>query len=303
MHALTPKGGSLTDFPATGLERWDWSGQSAVPEASLRAVMEHPAFARAQRHAIEGALAFAGRNPAFQSMMLDTGGFFLCFVTLYMHATTGITHRHLRELAGGGMLSAGRATALLWRLRHGRFVEQGADKSYRPTQILREGMRGRMRIEFEAMLPLEPGVRVILDRFDEDPMFDGFVRAMVSVMMEDVRRPAVIPRLEAFDRIGARAAGILTIYALVAALPEQPIYPPSGVAPVSVSGLARRFGVSRRQVLRLLREMEAAGFVAAAGEGWEVLPELGEVLRLFQAAAFVQLLRAGHRALAKFEIS
>jgi hypothetical protein len=303
MPALTSRGRSLTDFPATGLERWDWAGQSAVPEPSLRAVMDHPAFAGAHRQAIEGALGFAQRNPAFQAMMLDTGGFFLCFVTLYMHATTGITHRRLRELAGGGMLSAGRATALLWRLRHGRFVEQGAGRSYVPTQILRDGMRRRLRIEFEALLPLEPGVRVILDRFDQDAMFDGFVRAMGSVMLEDVRRPAIIPRLEAFDRIGARAAGILTIYALVGALPEQPVYPPSGVPPVSVSGLARRFGVSRRQILRLLREMEEAGFIAGAGEGWEVLPELGAVLRLFQAAAFAQFLRAGHRTLTKMGIS
>jgi DNA-binding MarR family transcriptional regulator len=62
-------------------------------------------------------------------------------------------------------------------------------------------------------------------------------------------------------------------------------FPPREAVPSSVAGLARRFGVSRTHVLRLLRAAEADGLIERTGEHYDrvvLAPHLTQaVLRMF----------------------
>lgn len=289
----------------TGLEKWDIAFGERVPEDFLqREVLGAPGFAAAHRAAIEGALEYSQGHAAFQSTVSDIGQFFLCSLALYLDASGGLSHRRLRDLIGGtGLISEGRASAVLWRLRLGKFVEpddvgEGKLKRFVPTRAMEEAFRERVRVDIAALVSLDPAAAALLARLDEPEVFKPFIRQMGDDMIASAGKPD--PRLEAFYKVAARTMGVLIIYELVRTTPDDGSYPPRGLSAASVAGLARRFKVSRSHVLSLLRQMETLGFLAFDPKtGRPVLREaLSEALRVFQALVFTGQLRAAHRALA-----
>jgi DNA-binding GntR family transcriptional regulator len=66
--------------------------------------------------------------------------------------------------------------------------------------------------------------------------------------------------------------------------------PPSRPVPISVSRLARRFGVSRPHVLKLLNDAASEGFIeriGPAGDRAVVLPRLADAAQNFFATMFL----------------
>lgn len=292
--------------PPTGLEAWEAAVSDRVHEDFLQTVvLASPRFAQAHRQAVEGALAYAQGHAAFQATVSDSGQFFLCGVALYMDATGGLTHRRLRSLMGdSGLISAGRASALLWRLRLGKFIEpfdgdtgEGLLKRFVPTRAMEDAFRERFRVDLRAIEHLEPGIAPVLARLDEPAVFRGMIRQMGDDLISAAVREE--PRLKPYSLIAARTAGVLVMYALVSAVQDEGEFPCCGLAGVTVAGLSRQFGVSRSHVLGLLRQMESIGFVrfdAASGRP-VILPPMREALRLSEALVFMGQIRAAHRVL------
>jgi len=291
----------------TGLEPWDAAVPDHVSEDFLQSVvLANPHFMAAHRQVIAGALAYSQGHAAFQSTMTDNGQFFLCGIALYMDATGGLTHRRLRALMGDtGILSAGRASALLWRLRLGKFIEpldgdtgQGLTKRFIPTRAMEDAFRARMRIDLTAIQLIEPAIAAVLNRLDEPEIFRGIVRQMGDDLMSAAVRPET--RLAAYNQIASRTAGVLTMYELAASVEtDDGAFPSCGVANVSVAGLARQFKVSRSHALSLLRQLEKIGFIAFdPSSGKPVIrPPMRDAMRLNAALVFMGLIRAGHRSL------
>jgi AraC-like DNA-binding protein len=219
-------------------------------------------------------------------------------VALYMDCTGGITHRRLRAMTGGsGMISAGRATALLWRLRSGGMIEAAPDDSRRfiATQVIRRIMRERLRVEFAPLALLDPDIAPLMARFDEPQIFDALMVQLGEDLMGSAGRPDT--RLQDMGRLLAHNCGIMILYALIAAMGEDSQFPPRGSARVSVSALARRFGLSRSHVLRVVRMIEEMGWLISEGDLRTLGPRLGAELRMFHALMALGALRAACRAL------
>gem|GEM_PF-3566774 len=282
----------------TGLEKWDWLATDRVPEDSLQRLMAHPQLPQLQYRVVQGALTFAATNREFQSLAADAGSFFLCCVAIYMDCTGGLTHRRLRAMTGGtGLISAGRASALLWRLRAGGMIEAAPDDSRRfvATRAIREIMRERLRVEFAPLSLLDPDTAPLMARFDAPETFDALMVQLGDDLMGSAGRPD--PRLQGMGRLLAHNCGIMVLYALIEAMGQDSQFPPRGSARVSVSVLARRFHLSRSHVLRVLRMMEEMGWLTSEGDLRTLGPRLGAELRMFHALMALGVLRAAHRAL------
>lgn len=290
----------------TGLEAWESAVSDRVHEDFLQTVvLADPRFAQAHRQAVEGALAYSQGHAAFQATVSDSGQFFLCGVALYMDASGGLTHRRLRSLMGdSGIISAGRASALLWRLRLGKFIEpfdgdtgEGLLKRFVPTRTMEDAFRERFRVDLRAIETLEPAIEPVLARLDEPAVFRGMIRQMGDDLISAAAREE--PRLRAYNLIAARTAGVLVMYELLVSVKGDGDFPVCGLAGTTVAGLSRQFGVSRSHVLSLLRQMEAAGLIRFdAGSGRPViLPPMRDALRLAEALVFMGQIRAAHRVL------
>lgn len=292
--------------PATGLEAWEAAVGDRVDEAFLQSVvLASPEFSRAHRQAVEGALAYARGHAAFQATVSDAGQFFLCGVALYMDASGGLTHRRLRGLMGdSGIISAGRASALLWRLRLGKFIEpldngagEGLLKRFVPTRAMEDAFRERFRVDLRAIERFEPAIAPVLARLDEPAIFRGMIRQMGDDLISAAVREE--PRLTAYNLIAARTAGVLVMYELAASVKDEDDFPRCGLAGASVAGLARQFNVSRSHALSLLRQMAAAGFIRFDADTGRavILPPMREALRLSEGLVFMGQIRAAHRVL------
>ncbi len=243
-------------------------------------------------------MAYCDGDPVAHANFRDTGKLVLAMIALYLDATGGLTHRRLREISQkAGTLSAGRATAILLHLRMIGYVTavstraDGSARLYVPTQKMREVFRNRIRIDIEALAMLEPEVDSLLARFAEDETFRIFMAEAGNLIGE--AKPNEEEGLVRYDAITSKNAGQIIIYNLLQAADHGREFPPLGPAPVSVSALSRRFGVSRAHVLRVLREMEDGGFVtrAADGNGYELQQRLHDAFR--QHFALVHLILGG----------
>ncbi|WP_304166059.1 hypothetical protein [Phenylobacterium aquaticum] len=261
-------------------------------EARLDALPAHPRFEEAMRYSVRAALDYFHENPVLHRNIKDVGRLILGVVALSMDATGGLTHRRLRALSGRtGVISAGTATAVLFRMRTIGYVTRdeagggGLARRYRPTPDMTQAFRERMQIELDAAAILFPHVAPVRDRFGEPDMF----RAVFKVLGEESIKAARDPRgdLDALNRLGTRSAGVLVLYDLlnaadVAGGGRGPLGAPIELE-VSVSALARKYEISRSHVLSLLRDLEAADFIARVGrEGrWALRPALRPTLETF----------------------
>ncbi|HEY1630642.1 MAG TPA: hypothetical protein VGF56_04970 [Rhizomicrobium sp.] len=282
----------------TGLEYWDAAG---APEALARMTF-HPARANAMRHSVRGGLSFFDAEPQANALFLDVGSFALGIIALYLDATGGVSHRHLRQMSqSSSILSGGRASAMLATMRLKGFIRRDAGEGrqvlYRPEPLLKTFFRGRMRIEIEACAMIEPAIAPFLARWDEPAVCERFWSHFGAQMIRAGQNR--LPELEAHSRIGARRAGSLILYQILADADRGGDFPAVAPFGLSVSATARRFGVSRSQVLRSVREIAREGLIARGGHEADgtVLPALAATFPSFWAHGQIGILASAHRAM------
>lgn len=287
-------------------QRWEAElDGERISESAIAEMRAQPGFHDAMWRSIRGALRLNDDDPALHDLIADSSSMFLGLVALHLDATGGLTHRRLREVAGiEGALSAGRVSALLMRMqmigyiRAARDHAPGTPKPYRPTPRMIAAFRARYRLDLEAIEAMAPDMADLLSRYDDPESFRTFTGILGACTLRAVRAPR--PGKHVLEPVGVnRAGGQVLISLLDAAAEAAGRFPAAGPAPVSISALARRFRVSRTQILRILRQAEAAGLFIRGGKEGEgvVQPLLVETFEALYAESYVGLAASAHRAL------
>jgi hypothetical protein len=164
-----------------------------------------------------------------------------------------------------------------------------------PTELLTAFLRERWSAMFAAIALLKPegaAARVALER---DDFLAALTRAVIDRFRTGVRAITFTPELGAFAE---HNAGPMILASLAIAGERHDTMPPSQPIRISISELARRFSVSRAHVLRLLREVEAAGLIERSGaETITLKPPLVHGLRQTVAALFLFFAHCARAAL------
>jgi AraC-like DNA-binding protein len=188
---------------------------------------------------------------------------------MYLHASGGLTLPRLKQVcAATGILSPGRARAVLLYLRFLRYVEpaepEGRVARYAPTAALWDSWRQMMIMTIEAAQLLEPGVMLMANRAGDPATLLALSRVIGQTAMGLAR---LGEKENPFWRVFLnRYAGMQILHRLMLAARQGELYPPDGALPFSVTDLAQEFRVSRPHVTRMFQAAEREGLVIFEGK-------------------------------------
>jgi hypothetical protein len=263
-------------YEPQSFERWRVPAGS-IGQAQFEAVIAHPRFAAAARQLSRSMLDLAASDAALDGIMKDVGRFSAAGLAIYLDATGGLTLARMKELCAlNTVVSPGRARALLLYLRFLRYVEPVESSSraarFAPTPALTAAYHTIMRTGIVAATQIEPGLGRLSNRLGDTSVMTRYIRISGALGLSLARGPMDNALWRVFLN---RHAGTQILHALMLASDDDAHYPPKGAIAFSLTGLARRFHVSRPHVARLLRTAEQEGLVVPAGEGRLAFTEAG----------------------------
>ncbi len=276
--------------------------------AALRA---HPRFAEAARQVSQCLTSLYQGNRILNQLVNDRGRVLLGFLLLQLHYAkreddpqSGLTAGRVVDLCvEHGICSRGRAKALLMLMRVGGYLAPapgGPDKRIRllvPTERLTALHYDRWRCQFRAIALILPEGERALQALDDPRFVPVFLDRLSGYFFSGHRVLGVSPELGAYID---RNAGLLILLSLLLASdaenPERPV-------PISISGLANRYSVSRAHVLKFLRDAAGDGLIARPGPGDQIAltPRFIEALEKFLANMFLFNVHAAREALAAMQ--
>jgi len=275
---------------------------------AIAALCGHPSFPDAMRAMLADNVRLYRGNRILNYVGYDRGRLLVGILAYYLHATrsptdatSGLTAHRLKALcAEQDVCSPGRARAMLSLLQLFGYIAPapGSDRRYKllaPTALLTAFLRERWRAMFAAIALLKPEGAAARAALARDDFLAALTRAVIDQFRTGVRAIAFTPELGAFAE---HNAGVMILASLAIAGERDDGMPPSKPIRISISELARRFSVSRAHVLRLLREVEAAGLIERAGpETITPKPPLARALRQAVAALFLFFAHCARTAL------
>ncbi len=284
-----------------GLKRWAPAGE--IPEAALSRLMSNPRLPEAIRALAVNSLEAIAKDKALDGACKDAGRYFAAMLVVYLHASGQLTLPNLKAYCGvSGLFSPGRARALLSFLRYLKFIDElPADLRRGPvryiaTAALLTAWRSQLSAALQAASMIEPAVQIVLDRLDDPEVFFTFIKIQTDEMIEgigsdDARREDPFMRV-----IVHRHAGVRILLSLLAAADG---FPPTRPIPLSVSGTAHRFGVSRIHVQRMLDEAQREGLLTRTDRGEIVFGESAKTyMRYFYPMQMIRLFSASAKTIA-----
>ena len=296
---------STSDFAAERARLQAWAFDGPVPDALCARLLADPAFAPAARTLAERMLALAEGDPRVQGVFKDAGRYVAALLAMHLHLQGGLTLPGLKALcAQSGFISPGRARALLLFLRFLRYVEPAARpggrqaQRYEPTKSFLAAWRAQSRAALEAAAVVAPAVGDLARELDRPQVFAAFARAHAALLFAN---SVLIDQEAPFSRtLLHRDAGSHLIWILVAG--EGAEVPSRVPAVVPAAAAARRFGVSRIHVRRLLDAAVEAGVLSRDADGAVAFSEASRgPVRLFMAQQLVSILSAAAAALAALD--
>jgi hypothetical protein len=286
------------------LARWARAVDSDLAvETAMAELRAHPRFAEAMQKAVAGSLALLDSDPimlrAMKNMSILASGFF----ALYLDASGGLTLARIQQLCVHlGMMSPGRAVAMLAQLRLLRYVELAAEQPdrrkrlYVPTKQMREAVLRQFHNDLLALALIVPDAQAVADNLGDPMIARKFIVQFGEWLIALVRgyeEQGVVT-----DVFLERQAGLSVLNALMLSGGADDVFPPAGPVRFSIAGLARRFSVSRPHVRKLLRDAERGGLLQRDGEEGIATfkPALREELMRYYASAFVCTAVCAHAA-------
>lgn len=276
-----------------GLAWWGGAGQDFM--LALGLVASHPGLHLAVRALARNMLALADGDAAIATVFKDAGRYVGAMLAFQLHQTGHLTLARFKAACRDSrMLSPGRARAVLQVFEHLGYAvgRPGPAAAYDMTPAFEAAWDAHLRAALEAGRTLEPELGRLLDAPDPAPVrsyglthAEGMA-ALAATQMGPVRFVEVFMHPHA-------AVGI--IWALLDSAPHS--FPPERAGPVSVSGLARRFGVSRIHVSRIFEAAAREGLAELGPDGMVTFSALArEQLVWLYAAQLAQILAAAGRA-------
>lgn len=275
--------------------------------ARLRA---HPDFVRAAIASAQGSVALHRNSRVMTWMLSDRARALMPYVVFYLDATSraddprsGLTASRAKALcAETGICSPGRAAACMALLQFGGFVvpaPASADRRVRrlvPSDKLKAAQRERLVRQFGAIAIVIPEVADALLLLGDADFERAFWLSMGEQFIGGVR---VLDYADLGLFAERNAVMVILFSLMLAGQADERTLPAEPVA-IPLAEIARRFQVSRTHVMRLLRDAEAAGFIAREGapDRLRFLPPLTEELQNMFAALFLFIGGNARRAVA-----
>jgi hypothetical protein len=266
-------------------------------------IESHPRFDEAARLFATTLLEAADRDPALDGIFKDAGRYVVALWAMYAHVSGGLTLPRLKEIcAASGLLSPGRARALLIYLRYLGFVElwperaSGKPARYIPTSAFIAAWKNHLRVVLEATRMIEPAMGLVLARLDDPGMFETFTRFQGEQLLYDAQTDEIMksPYVRVF--VG-RHAGTQLIWLLGSGGTEA-VFPPVGAIPFSAAAAAKRFRVSRIHIKRMLDDAERESLLTRSPDGSVTFAEnTRATIRTFYGQQLLALLHQAARTL------
>ncbi len=290
----------------------------SLPADAIAGLCAHPRFSQAVRVASRGVVGLYRGNRLLNLVTHDRGRMVVGLLALDLHLSrrpgdpdSGLTVNRLKAVcAEHGICSPGRTRAMLALMRLAGYLApapEAADRRLQllvPTERLTASLRERWACVLGAAALVRPEAAeaaAALDRAAPDVMA-ALGRLLMAHFRAGFRLLEHAPELHPF---AGRNAGFVILLSLVAAGEEDDTVPPMRPVAVSVSELARRFAVSRAQVVRLMRDAADRGLIERSGTPLApritILPPLAQAVRHFFATLFLLLAHCGVTAMAEID--
>lgn len=244
-------------------------GTTGLPVENIAALKARPGFAAACHAFTDGITALYQGNRLLNTLVSDRGRSVIGNLALYLHydrreddARSGLTVSRLKTIcAEHEICSPGRIEAFLALLRLFGQLEAAPtadDRRVRrliPTARMLESHRQRWRVAFAAIGEVLPVGKTALASLEREAFVAALVRHFAEHYLSGIRLLHHSTELKLFAE---RNAGVMVLFSVLQA---GDAFPPRRPVTISISDLARRFGVSRVHVRTLLRDAEAEGFL------------------------------------------
>lgn len=283
-------------FTAESLASWD--GAEADVAAAVARAAAHPRFAEASRVLAAGMLRLSAEDRVLDGVFKDAGRYVVAMIVFALHEQGGVTLPALKAVcARSGLLSPGRARAMLRFLEHCRYLERrpgeirGAADTYEPTPAFLAAWDRHFVVSLEAASRIAPDIAPLLDPRGLTAR-QTYGRIHANGMLAARQGEQVVV---AFLRVFLHPyAGNHIVRTLICAGSG---FPPLRTGPVSIAGLARSGGTSRAQVARIFSEAADEGLADLGPDGMVTFhPAAREELGFFYAIQLVQILAAAAQA-------
>ena len=248
----------------------NWDDDGARPDAAYARLRATARYHAAVQTFARNMLAQADADPALDGILKDAGRNVAAKCIAYLHFTGGLTLPRLKALCASiGLVSPGRARALLLYFRYLGYVElsprrqPGLPAQYLPTRRFLETWRNHMGAIIDAAKTVEPAAGLVLGAMSAAGVFETFVRCISEGYLEGLRNVDVeSPFFRVFMN---RYAGTQFVHGLVTSAPD--VFPPLAPISLSIAGAARRFGVSRTHLHRMLMAAAREGLLRLEPDG------------------------------------
>jgi hypothetical protein len=272
--------------PAEAASSFEAKGDivAEIENGGVERLIALPGFVEAARASAKAMSELYRGAPLLNAVVNDRGRLVIASMALYLHflgerdPDVKLTAGRLKAHATAqGVCSAGRAAAVIALMRWGGYLASApaepGERSERlaATPKLLEMAAERWSMQLRAMSGFLPEAGEILERLNDPRFAAAFAIAQGEEFFSGFRFVDQTPELEPFfDRNG----GLLILFSLVAQGSGQ-AHAAAETATISISGLARRFGVSRPHVIALFRDAQDRDLLERQGDQLR----LGEGLR------------------------
>jgi hypothetical protein len=261
----------------------------------VRALRAHPRFDEAMRRMTFGLLEF---NERYQSQMRafpDLAALALGGLAIHLHSSGRLYHRGLQAMMGsggkGGVISGGRATAVLWRMRSLGLIapdsdfERGKQRFYKPQPAMVETYRAYTRATLEALALLDERAARVLETWEDETTFLRLNSLMIELLLASIARKDV--NQQPLHGVSYMAQGIPVTLSIIAPTLESGLVA-QGPVTVSLSAIARKWGVSRPHARRIVERLERAGLRIdpADSQRYILTPAFRDAIERYFCASF-----------------
>jgi hypothetical protein len=246
-----------------------WLLEDPASPALIDRIRDHPGFPMAIRAIAGGMLDLCAADRALAGILKDAGRYVAAMCAASMQEE-GVTLPRLKALCESfGLLSAGRARALLIYLRYLGYVGLWGDRAgngparYIPSTAFLDGWRVHLKLALESVAAIDGFAADVARRLGDPAFFALFcrlqmegLRAAVSVYSSDT------PLFRIFFH---RHAGSHFAYSIM--IQGEGECPPRGPLRLSITEIARQLDVSAVHIRRLVRDAEQEGLLVRDADG------------------------------------
>jgi CRP-like cAMP-binding protein len=281
------------------------NGPSAVVESAeslqpsrdeIERLRTHPRFHEAIKALAAGMAEHYQGNRILNRLINDRARLVFGMMALDLHFTgqpsgeKGFSVTQAQDIClAHDICSAGRTTAMIALMRFAGYLEALPSRDrrvrlYGITDKLVASHHGRWRHVFAATSMVRPEGAAALAALARPAFTPAYVHLLARDFLSGVR--VLLGSAPELGLFAERNCGMLILFSLIAEGADQ------GPVPVSISGLAHRFGVSRAHVTKLLRDAADAGFLSLSGAGaYQVAftPRLIDAAQVFFATVFLYI--------------